>query len=52
MRLLEEKANSADRDQTASQKLTDQDLHCLLRPIRSNIYNFYGLAIKLISSAF
>ena len=31
-----QKANSVDPDQTASEEQSDQDLHCLLRPICPN----------------
>ena len=52
-------ANSVDPDQTAPEEQSDLGLHCLLRPICPNTYNFYGtnnnkgqLTYPLIGSTF
>ena len=38
--------NSVDPDQTAPPKeQSDVGLHCLLRPICPNTYNFYGISL-------
>ena len=43
-------ANSVDPDQTCPQDQSDLGLHFMLRPIRLNTLQFYGISIDFADS--